>query len=96
MSARQRAILVVSLGAAIPLLALTIYLSKGRPDLPDEPFASRAAERAAAGVPSQDERALVRELAERMAQHPEDPRGWVLLGAAYVRQSRYDEAVAAY
>lgn len=96
MGARERATILVLLGVATPLLALTIYLSGGRPDLPDEPFGARSAERAAAGVPSQEEQALVRELAERMAKHPEDPRGWVLLGAAYVRQNRYDEAVAAY
>jgi len=93
---RERITVLLLLGVAIPVLALAIYLSGGRPDLPDKPFGARSAERAAAGVPSQEEQVLVRQLAERMAKHPEDPRGWALLGAAYVRQNRYDEAVAAY
>jgi cytochrome c-type biogenesis protein CcmH len=92
--ARPRRLLVI--GLAVPLVALAVYLTGGRPGLPDQPFADRARERAAAGVPSTEERALVRELATRMAQHPEDPQGWALLGGAYVRQGRYDEAVEAY
>lgn len=96
LSARRRAILVSAIGVGAPVLALTIYLFLGHPAMPDEPFAARAQERAAAGVPGTEERALVAQLAERMAQHPEDPRGWVLLGNAYVRQGRYDEAVAAF
>jgi len=92
--ARRVAILVV--GIALPLLTLTIYLTGGSPFLPDRPYASRGAERVAAGLPSDQEKALVRELAQRMAEDPQDSRGWVLLGAAYVRQGRYDEAVAAY
>ncbi len=96
LTTRQRAIFVSVIGVATPILALMIYLSGGHPDMPDRPFASRAQERAAAGVPSAKEKALVRELAERMAAHPEDPRGWVLLGSAYERQGRYDEAVAAF
>jgi len=94
--ARYRRLAVVGIGAAIPLLALTMYLPAGRPDLPDRPFADRGPERAAAGLPDPQEQALVRELAERMSRDPKDPQGWALLGGAYVRQGRYDEAVTAY
>ena len=96
MGARKRALFIWLIGLATPVVALSIYLSGGHPEMPDAPFAARAKERAAAGLPSSQEKALVRQLAQRMAQHPEDPRGWVLLGGAYVRQGRYDEAVAAF
>jgi cytochrome c-type biogenesis protein CcmH len=94
--ARTRRLAVAGIGCAVPLIAVGFYLVNGRPDLPDRPFAARAAERAAAGVPSDRERALVAQLAERMSEHPEDPKGWVLLGGAYVRQGRYDDAVSAF
>jgi cytochrome c-type biogenesis protein CcmH len=86
----------VAIGSLVPIIALAVYLSGGSPTLPDQPYASRAAARAAAGMPSQEELLLVRKLAAQMASHPQDPKGWALLGAAYVRQSRYDDAVAAY
>lgn len=103
--ARVRAAKVVSgapprgllvLIAAVPILAVGAYLADGRPDLPDRPYAKREAERVAAGLPSDRERALVRELAAQMERHPENAEGWAMLGEAYVRDAHYEEAVAAF
>ena len=81
---------------AIPLVALTVYLRGGSPDAPSQPVAEREDERRAAGLPSAEERALIEKLALEMRKNPENLEGWALLGSAYIRSERYDEAVDAF
>jgi cytochrome c-type biogenesis protein CcmH len=92
---RARRVLL-GLSFAAPMVAVAAYLADGRPDLPDRPYAKREAERIAAGLPSDRERALVRELAARMERHPEQAEGWAMLGHAYMREARFEEAAAAF
>ena len=82
----------IVVGGFVVLIALGIYLSLGRPDLPGQPFAQRdlAAERAAAVGPA------VQELERRFAEI-EDPADRALfLGDAYASIGGIDEAETAY
>jgi len=84
MRAKRR---LVAIGAAVPLLAIAVYLVTGNPlamsparQLPD-----------AAQI-----EAMVDRLAAKMREHPEDADGWKLLGRSYTVMGRYQDAVAAY
>lgn len=78
---------LIAIGAAVPLLAIAVYLVTGNPlamsparQLPD-----------AAQI-----EAMVDRLAAKMREHPEDADGWKLLGRSYTVMGRYQDAVAAY
>ena len=89
-----RAALWVTL-AALPLLAVAVYLSAGEPD---------AAELAGASEvlrldPEQDRVALERwrdRLAARVARNPEDGQSWYLLGVARLQLGRFEPAAEAF
>jgi cytochrome c-type biogenesis protein CcmH len=76
----------------LPAAAVAIYLDIGSPGLPALPFAARAP----AGAADQQMAALVDQLKARMASHPEDPRGWLLLAESEGRLGRYAESAEAY
>jgi cytochrome c-type biogenesis protein CcmH len=86
------------LAAGVPALALGLYFMLGSPDLPGAPFAAREAARIAAGADGADAdlMRLTEELQHRMAEHPEDPQGWLLLGRSLGSLGRWEESAAAY
>ena len=63
---------------ALPVLAATVYLKLGSPELPGQPLASRAA--APAQDPTLD--ALVARVEAHLAQNPDDGRGWEVVAPA--------------
>ncbi len=76
----------------LPAAAVAIYLDLGSPWLPAQPFAARAP-----AEPQKEELAqLVDQLAARMETHPEDPKGWLLLGETAGEIGRYAESAEAY
>ena len=89
--------LAVALCFAVPLTAIGIYLSLGKPGLPSVPFAERpvpeAPAEAAAGP---DMPALVAGLAARLAEDPDDREGWMLLGRSYAQIQNFGAAAEAY
>ncbi len=89
---------VLALAVAIPVAGLWIYLQLGSPDLPSQPLASRdlTQGRVADGGQRPDIAALTERLAARLAEVPDDYRGWTLLGRTYMVTRRYDDAIAAY
>ena len=75
-------------GAAVPLLAVAVYLFTGTPaaldpSLREPPDAAQV-------------EAMVARLAAKMREHPEDADGWKLLGRSYTVMGRFPEAVDAY
>jgi cytochrome c-type biogenesis protein CcmH len=78
--------------AAVAVLSLGIYALLGRPDLPAQPLATRP-EVAAQDL---DLEAAIAQIEARLADTPDDLRGWTVIAPAYVELGRYDEAVAAY
>ena len=77
---------------ALPLVAITAYLAVGAPSQPGVPHAGRVAPGGATpGIPQ-----LVAQVEERLRQHPEDGRGWDVIGPVYMRLGRYGDAANAF
>jgi len=91
--------LLLALITLVPLLAMGLYLQLGSPQFLDVagPGAGGAMERVAAEAkePASVED-MVATLEARLAEAPEDPDGWYMLGRSYMALSRYPDAVRAY
>ena len=92
---RWTAILALVLSPAAAL----IYLGNGAPGLPQITFAELSAitaERAAEAEAREAEvDGLIAQVEQRLAENPDDLRGWVLLARAYARLGRTKDALAA-
>ena len=75
--------------------SLSFYLWLGAPEVPDEPYASRAAELAAANRPTSLQQAIDA-LADRLKQNPSDGQGWQLYGRSLAMLRQWDKAEDAY
>lgn len=78
--------------AAVAVFSLGLYAVMGQPQLPGEPLSARPIE-LASGMSLNDAIARVE---ARLAQSPNDLRGWKVIAPVYVKVGRYDEAVRAY
>jgi cytochrome c-type biogenesis protein CcmH len=76
----------------LPVAALLAYAATGRPDLPGSPAASRIAHAVEAG----DFPAMVAQVEQHLAKHPDDAEGWLVIAPAYRRLGRPDDAADAY
>jgi cytochrome c-type biogenesis protein CcmH len=78
-----------TLGAAVPVLALAVYLATGNPGAvlwqPDPHT-----------ITNEQLEGMVGKLAARMRERPEDVDGWKLLGRSYSALGRFPEAADAY
>lgn len=83
--------LALPLAIFVPLLALALYSIKGDLRAFDLPMTT------AAGTPKTvtDINAMVEKLAQKMAQDPQDPQGWIMLARSYKVLKRYPDAVSA-
>lgn len=88
---RWTAILALILAPA----ALLIYLDRGTPGMPQISFAERAADREADAAREAQVAGLIGQVEARLAENPDDLRGWVLLARAYVRLGRIEDALKA-
>src|SRR3984893_4116217 len=84
---------LVSVGVLIfvPVLALSLYATIGRPDMPDAPLAARLE----ASPARMDFAAAIARIQAHLAHHPEDGRGYEVLAPVYLRMGRAGEAVNA-
>jgi cytochrome c-type biogenesis protein CcmH len=83
---------MLGVGAALPLLALGLYLVYGSPRLPDQPLAARLED------PASDRKleALVARVEARLREHPEEGEGWEVIAPVYMSWRRYNDAAEAY
>lgn len=91
---QARAILAVILAAVLPLSAGGLYFWRGAPIMPAVPESESAEARPAEHDANMT--TLVRRLAERMKERPDDARGWRLLGRSLSSLERHSEAARAY
>ena len=86
----RRAAALVAL-ILLPLGAAMLYLTLGSPHEPSQPIADRR------GPPSEEDSILdlVARVETRLAQNPDDIRGWQVIGPVYMRLGRYDDAAKA-
>lgn len=86
----------IVIGLLLPLLAVVVYLPLGAPELPDRPYAGRAAQINEMKEKTATIQAMVTRLAERLKQEPSDGKGWAMLGRSYRALGLTDEAKDAY
>ncbi len=75
----------------VAAISLGTYAWLGRPDLPAAPLASRDA--AAEGEVTLE--AAIETIEARLAETPDDVRGWTVIAPAYMQMGRYADAVKA-
>lgn len=84
--------LVIGIATLVPLISIAIYLTVGSPALPGLPFAERVAN----GKSERSIIDLIGMVEARLREHPDDGRGWEVLGPVYMKQQRFDDAARAY
>jgi cytochrome c-type biogenesis protein CcmH len=89
-TARRVTALVALFG--IPLLSLSLYLGLGAPNLPGAPLAARLDRSGAAD----DVEVLVAKVEARLAEQPEEGRGWDVIAPIYLRLGRAEDSARAY
>lgn len=82
----------VAVAAAVPVLALALYLAIGSPGLPDQPLQTRLA----AKTDNSSLAALVASVEARLRDAPNDGKGWDVIAPVYLKSGRYAEAAVAY
>ena len=82
----QRALLAGAVALVVIGIGAGVYLMLGEPYLAARAVAPR----------NDDLRSLVAQLAVRVRQTPEDPRGWMLLGKGYLTLGDPNDAAAAF
>jgi cytochrome c-type biogenesis protein CcmH len=83
---------MIAVGAALPLLALGLYLAFGSPRLPDQPLDARLEDPAS----DRNLETLVARVEARLRQHPEEGEGWEVIAPVYLSWQRYGDAAEAY
>ena len=83
----------IAVGAAIPLIAGSVYLWVGNPQGLD-PQAAVAPDAGHSVTPEQIAQ-MVERLAEKLKQTPDDVQGWVMLARSYAAIERYKQAADA-
>jgi cytochrome c-type biogenesis protein CcmH len=76
----------------VPLVGLGFYLLSGVPSMPDQPRAGRVG----ISVEKAGVAELVAKVEQRIAEHPEDGRGWEVIAPVYLKQERYADAARAF
>ena len=99
----QRQKLLVALGIAVPVVAVSIYLLLGSPGTPSGPSAVNSGAMTTAPVPTSREgdkvgsvSSMIDGLAQRLEENPDDGKGWMLLARSYQHLNRHDDAAYAY
>lgn len=83
-------------GAAALALAALVYAGLGHPGVADQPIRPRLAERLGVSEAAIGEmQAMTAEIEARLQTHPDDARGWLMLGRADRYLGRHAEAAAA-
>jgi len=99
-SALSRRLTAGALLVLVPLVAVTLYLSLGAPQYVDQGGPGAGADETpqmvhqAEGLPPIDQ--LVDKLKDSLNKHPDDPKGWYLLGRSYSSLGRHAEAAQAF
>ena len=91
---RSAMALAALLAILLPLGALAVYGKLGRPELPAQPLASRNLDHERGGPPK-NVLAAMEKLKAQLAETPDDPQGWAILGQAYAKMGRLPDAAEA-
>lgn len=81
--------------AAVPVIALPVYLALGHPQAVEAPRRSEPQAEQGEVTPEQIQNMVAR-LAERMKADPGNAEGWQMLARSYFAMGRFEEAADAY
>jgi cytochrome c-type biogenesis protein CcmH len=84
---RRRSVAIAAM-ALLSIGTASLYLTLGSPSLPGQPLSARKD-----GAPPIE--ALLAQVEARLAQNPDDGRGWEVIAPVYLRLGRFDDAVNA-
>jgi len=86
-----------TLAAAVILGAVAVYLVHGAPQIPDQPYLARAAERSLIGTNGDlDLDKTIAAIEARLKIEPGNAEGWLLLARTQAARSHWQESAAAY
>lgn len=88
---RTHTIALFAVALIVPAVALSGYLWRGAPGLPDQPLADRLN-----SPGSQSVGAMIAQVETRLRLRPEDGEGWDVIAPVYLRIGRFDDAADAY
>lgn len=94
-AAAPKPVLAAVLIALLPLVALPLYLGLGNPDLPGQPFASRAPAAPEGGEIAERARQAVQAAAAEAEANPDDADAWLALGRLRLLAGDVEGAVTA-
>ncbi len=90
---------MVGIALAVPICGALLYVLMGTPAALSTAAARQdgtpQAAQAQAAAPA-DVQSMVTGLAAKLAAHPDDPKGWAMLGRSYSVLGRFSDAVAAF
>jgi cytochrome c-type biogenesis protein CcmH len=93
--ARARNFAALAVLVLIPAIALPVYLTRGAPDMPSFPLASREPE-TPANPQDLNVAAAIQQIETHLAQNPDDGRGHEVLAPIYMRMERHADAARAF
>lgn len=89
---QQSRIAMMALGIGVPAIALSLYALLGSPGSSDMPLYARLQQ-----APQQQKlEELIARAEMQLQQHPDDGRGWEIMGPVYLRHGLNEKAIAAY
>lgn len=84
--------LYVAVSLLLPIASLGLYLLYGAPGLPGQPLHARLTEPVANAQVTD----LIAKVEEQLRAHPDDGKGWEVIGPVYFSQARFADAANAY
>ena len=87
---RRRMAALIAL-IVVPVLAATLYVRWGSPQLPGAPLAGRQD----APLPQRSLESMVAQVESHLEKNPDDGEGWQVIAPVYMRQGRFNDAVRA-
>jgi len=88
---RRRRATAIAAVVVLPVVALTLYLAIGSPQLPGQPLSARLQ----AVHQDQSVASLVSKVEAHLERNPDDARGYEVLAPVYLRLGRFEDAVNA-
>jgi cytochrome c-type biogenesis protein CcmH len=93
---RRIALPAIAIAAVVPLVGFGIYVLLGHPELPDQPYSSRASKIAEMKDQAAMIQNMVAQLSARLEKQPNDGKGWAMLGRSLRVLGQTEKAQAAY
>ncbi len=93
---KSQTTLVIAIAIAVVAGSFSLYFMTGSPDVPSKPLASRDLEKEKRDLAGQDLNSLVKRLAEKLQENPDNLDGWILLARTLSRMERYEDSANTY